>query len=102
MTAIQISNLGKVYTTKLTRKVVALENLDLEIRRGEIFGFLGPNGAGKTTTIKLLMNLISSTTGEASILGIPFRVEDRLIIPDKDLFCYSIKNPCLFRLYHNC
>ena len=71
MTAIQTSNLGKVYTTKLTRKVVALENLDLEIRRGEVFGFLGPNGAGKTTTIKLLVNLISSTTGEASILGIP-------------------------------
>ena len=71
MTAIQISGLGKVYTKKLTRKVVALENLDLEVKRGEIFGFLGPNGAGKSTTINLLMNLISPTTGEAHILGIP-------------------------------
>jgi ABC-2 type transport system ATP-binding protein len=70
MTAIQISNLGKVYTKKLTRKVVALENLDLEVKRGEMFGFLGPNGAGKSTTIKLLMNLIRPTTGGASILGV--------------------------------
>ena len=63
--------LGKVYTTKLTRKVVALQDLDLEVKRGEIFGFLGPNGAGKSTTINLLMNLIGPTTGEASLLGIP-------------------------------
>jgi ABC-2 type transport system ATP-binding protein len=50
---------------------VALKDLDLEVKRGEIFGFLGPNGAGKTTTIKLLMNLIRPTAGEAHILGIP-------------------------------
>jgi ABC-2 type transport system ATP-binding protein len=71
MTAILTSMLGKVYTTKLTRKVVALQDLDLEVKRGEIFGFLGPNGAGKSTTINLLMNLIGPTTGEASLLGIP-------------------------------
>lgn len=71
MTAIRTSMLGKVYTTKLTRKVVALQDLDLEVKRGEIFGFLGPNGAGKSTTINLLMNLIKPTTGEASLLGIP-------------------------------
>ena len=71
MTAIRTSMLGKVYTTKLTRKVVALQDLDLEVKRGEIFGFLGPNGAGKSTTINLLMNLIGPTTGEASLLGIP-------------------------------
>ena len=71
MTAVQTNKLGKAYTTKLTRKVVALKDLDLEVKRGEIFGFLGPNGAGKTTTIKLLMNLIRPTAGEAHILGIP-------------------------------
>jgi len=71
MTAVQTNKLGKAYTTKLTRKVVALKDLDLEVKRGEIFGFLGPNGAGKSTTINLLMNLISPTTGEASLLGIP-------------------------------
>ena len=70
MTAIKTSSLGKTYTKRLTRKVVALESLDLEVNRGEIFGFLGPNGAGKSTTIQLLMNLIRPTTGSASILGI--------------------------------
>jgi ABC-2 type transport system ATP-binding protein len=71
MAAIQTMKLGKVYKKKLTQKVVALEDLNLEVKRGEIFGFLGPNGAGKTTTIKLLMSLISPTTGGASILGVP-------------------------------
>jgi ABC-2 type transport system ATP-binding protein len=69
MTAILTSMLGKVYTTKLTRKVVALQDLDLEVKRGEIFGFLGPNGAGKSTTINLLMNLIGPTTSSRKNLG---------------------------------
>lgn len=51
------------------RAVTALEHLDLEVRRGEIFGFLGPNGAGKTTTLKILMGLIYPTKGKAWILG---------------------------------
>jgi len=51
------------------RKVRALNQLNLEVRRGEIFGFLGPNGAGKTTTLKLLMRLIYPTQGGARILG---------------------------------
>lgn len=53
------------------RKVRALDQLNLEVRRGEIFGFLGPNGAGKTTTLKLLMRLIYPTHGSACILGHP-------------------------------
>lgn len=51
------------------RPVTALERLDLEVRRGEIFGFLGPNGAGKTTTLKILMGLIYPTSGKAWMLG---------------------------------
>jgi len=51
------------------RKVRALNQLNLEVQRGEIFGFLGPNGAGKTTTLKLLMRLIYPTQGGARILG---------------------------------
>jgi ABC-2 type transport system ATP-binding protein len=53
------------------RKVRALDQLNLEVHRGEIFGFLGPNGAGKTTTLKLLMRLIYPTQGSAHILGHP-------------------------------
>ena len=52
-------------------RTVALEGLDLEVPRGEIFGFLGPNGAGKSTTIRLLLNLIRPTSGRAWITGVP-------------------------------
>ncbi len=48
--------------------VTAVDRLDLEVRKGEIFGFLGPNGAGKTTTLKILMGLIYPTSGRAWIL----------------------------------
>jgi ABC-2 type transport system ATP-binding protein len=51
------------------RPVTAVERLDLEVCKGEIFGFLGPNGAGKTTTLKMLMGLIYPTSGKAWILG---------------------------------
>lgn len=57
--------------TKHYGRVAALEGLDLEVKRGEIFGFLGPNGSGKTTTIRLLLGLIHPTRGSARILGIP-------------------------------
>src|SRR5438874_7026668 len=50
------------------RPVTAVDHLDLEVRKGEIFGFLGPNGAGKTTTLKILMGLIYPTSGRAWIL----------------------------------
>ena len=50
------------------RPVMALEGLDLEVQKGEVFGFLGPNGAGKTTTLKILMGLIYPTSGKAWIL----------------------------------
>jgi len=56
--------------TKSYGKVRALRGVDLEVRRGEIFGFLGPNGAGKTTTIRCLLDLIRPNSGTARVLGI--------------------------------
>lgn len=55
--------------TKAYKGVRALESLDLEIRRGEVFGLLGPNGSGKTTTIRLLLGLLRPTSGRAMIAG---------------------------------
>jgi ABC-2 type transport system ATP-binding protein len=57
--------------TKHFGRVVALDDLDLEVRRGEIFGFLGPNGAGKSTTIRLLLGLVRPTAGQAWLGGVP-------------------------------
>ncbi|HYK89265.1 MAG TPA: ABC transporter ATP-binding protein, partial [Acidobacteriota bacterium] len=73
MAVIQIENLTKDFRVGFWKKrpVRALEGLNLEVERGEIFGFLGPNGAGKTTTLKILMNLLRATSGEAKILGEP-------------------------------
>ncbi len=63
---IETQNLTKVYRDFWGRqKVQALKALDLEIRRGEIFGLLGPNGSGKTTTMKLLLGLLFPTSGKA-------------------------------------
>jgi ABC-2 type transport system ATP-binding protein len=50
--------------------VEAVRGVDLEIQRGEIFGFLGPNGAGKSTTVKMLTTLLTITAGKAEVLGI--------------------------------
>jgi ABC-2 type transport system ATP-binding protein len=67
---IETRNLSKVYRDFWGRqKVRALKALDLEVRRGEIFGLLGPNGSGKTTTIKLVLGLLFPTSGRALVFG---------------------------------
>jgi ABC-2 type transport system ATP-binding protein len=63
-TAIRTEGLTKHYGD-----VAALVDLDLDVRRGEVFGFLGPNGAGKTTAIRTLLDDLRPTSGRASILG---------------------------------
>jgi ABC-2 type transport system ATP-binding protein len=65
-----------IQTQGLTRtfaQVRAVDNLNLEVPAGSVFGFLGPNGAGKTTTIRLLLGLIEPTGGSASVLGFDTR-----------------------------
>ena len=59
-TAIQIQNLTKIYSTN---NLKAVDSLDLEIYKGEIFGLLGPNGAGKTSLIRMLVGLLKSSSG---------------------------------------
>ncbi|HZL87782.1 MAG TPA: ABC transporter ATP-binding protein [Pirellulaceae bacterium] len=67
---IETRNLTKVFRDFWGRpKVRALNALDLQIRRGEIFGLLGPNGSGKSTTIKLLLGLLFPTNGQALVFG---------------------------------
>jgi len=67
--------------TKHYGKRIAVKNLNLEVRRGEIMGFLGPNGAGKTTTIRMALGLIAPTTGSVEILGQEVATHGSRILP---------------------
>jgi ABC-type multidrug transport system ATPase subunit len=69
-------NLSKHYGNRL-----AVNNLNLEVRRGEIFGFLGPNGAGKTTTIRMALGLIAPTSGSVEILGLDVATQRANVLP---------------------
>ena len=64
MNAIEIKNLTKVYG-----KNRGIQDINISVQEGEIYGFIGPNGAGKSTTIKTLLNFIYPTSGEALIFG---------------------------------
>ena len=84
MTVMQTHGLTKRYG-----RVVAVEDLNLSVREGEVYGLLGPNGSGKTTTILLLLGLTEPTSGEARVLGFdpmrePLKVKSRVgYLPDQ-------------------
>ncbi|KGN38085.1 ABC transporter ATP-binding protein [Knoellia subterranea] len=61
---VSVENLTKRYGD-----ITAVDGVSLEVRSGEVFGFLGPNGAGKTTTLRMLLGLVSPTSGRALVLG---------------------------------
>ncbi|MCC7564447.1 MAG: ATP-binding cassette domain-containing protein [Methanobacterium sp.] len=67
---IQVQNLTKIYG-----KLMAVNHINFEVRKGEIFGFLGPNGAGKTTTLRMLTGIIKPDQGKADILGFNIQKE---------------------------
>ncbi|WP_105316498.1 ABC transporter ATP-binding protein [Thermus tenuipuniceus] len=75
--------------TKRYGRVVAVEDLNLEVKEGEVFGLLGPNGSGKTTTILMLLGLTEPTRGEARVLGLdpmrePLKVKSQVgYLPDQ-------------------
>ena len=71
-----------IQTDRLTKRYGrsrGIEDLDLSVRRGEIFGFLGPNGAGKTTTIRTLLDLLHPTSGTARLFALDSRRDSRAI-----------------------
>ncbi|WP_243032280.1 ABC transporter ATP-binding protein [Thermus altitudinis] len=84
MVVIETHGLSKRYG-----RVVAVEDLNLEVKEGEVFGLLGPNGSGKTTTILMLLGLTEPTKGEARVLGLdpmrePLKVKSRVgYLPDQ-------------------
>jgi ABC-2 type transport system ATP-binding protein len=68
--AVSVSGLTKLYPVPMRwQKVVAVKDLNLEVREGEVYGLLGPNGSGKSTTLKVLLGLVTPTRGESKIFG---------------------------------
>lgn len=69
-TAVSITGLTKLYPVPMRRqKVVAVKDLNLEVPEGQVYGLLGPNGSGKSTTLKILLGLVTPTTGTSKIFG---------------------------------
>jgi ABC-2 type transport system ATP-binding protein len=80
---IKTDQITKIF--KLGKKnppITAVEDLTLEVKEGEVFGFLGPNGAGKTTTVRMLTSLIAPTSGHATINGLQLGKDDQKIRGD--------------------
>ncbi len=94
--AVEINGLSKLYKDFWGRpKVRALDDLNLTIQRGEVFGLLGPNGSGKSTTIKLLLGLIFPTSGSARILGRPIgdpEINNRIGFLPEESYLYRFLN----------
>ena len=66
---LSVKNLNKIYNSKKTNPTHALNNLNLDVKEGEIFGLLGPNGAGKTTFINILAGTVIKSSGEVNVWG---------------------------------
>lgn len=93
---LQTKNLGKRF-----KKRWAVQNLNLEVQRGDVFGFLGPNGAGKSTTIRAVLSLIAPTTGDVELFGRSLRKDREAALasvggivekPDFYLYLSAYKN----------
>ena len=67
--ALKVEKLTKIYSGKSQKEVVALNNLNLEVKEGEIFGLLGPNGAGKTTFLNILAGTVIKNSGSVNVWG---------------------------------
>ena len=86
-----------IRTTNLTKEYdgfKAVDNLNLEVERGQIYGFLGPNGAGKTTTILMLLGILKPTKGEIHIMGKslsknPLNIKRRLGVVSEKQYLYK-------------
>jgi len=92
---IQTHDLTKVYSAFMRPDVLALDRLNMQVGRGEVFGLLGPNGSGKTTTTKLLLGLIFPTSGSATVLGRPagdIAAKERIGFLPEESYLYRFLN----------
>lgn len=93
---LKTEKLGKVFRDFWLRtRVRAVDDLDLEVRPGEVFGLLGPNGSGKSTTIKMLLGLLFPTDGRVEVFGAPpsdVRTKQRIGYLPEETYLYPFLN----------
>ena len=104
--SLKVEKLTKIYSQKSGNKIKALNNLNLEVKEGEIFGLLGPNGAGKTTLILHLNGILGNLTGEIEVDGLKYTPENIAEIrktvgvvfqdPDDQLFMPTVLEDVMF------
>jgi len=96
--ALKVEKLTKVYSGKSTKKIRALNNLNLEVKQGEIFGLLGPNGAGKTTFLNILAGTVIKNSGTVNVWGYdldrnPRQVKSSIGIVPQEVFLDPFFSP---------
>jgi ABC-2 type transport system ATP-binding protein len=91
--AISIQNLTKVYPIPFKReKVTAVQNLSLTVEPGQVYGLLGPNGSGKSTTMKIVLGLVSPTSGRTEIFG-----RDSTTVESREDVGFLPENPYFYK-----
>lgn len=103
MNVIEIKNLLKIYKSPfMRRESIGVNNLVLEVYKGEIFGLLGPNGAGKTTTLKIITGLLKPTSGKVTLFsGVsPKEARERIgFLPENPVFYQHLTGMELLKFY---
>ena len=77
--ALKVEDLTKIYSEKSSNEIKALNNLNLEVKKGEIFGLLGPNGAGKTTFLNILAGTVTKNSGSVNVWGYDLDLNSRQV-----------------------
>ena len=77
--ALKVEDLTKIYSEKSSNEIKALNNLNLEVKKGEIFGLLGPNGAGKTTFLNILAGTVIKNSGSVNVWGYDLDLNSRQV-----------------------
>src|ERR1700691_1891363 len=91
--AISIQNLTKIYPIPFRReKVTAVQDLSLSVEPGQVYGLLGPNGSGKSTTMKIVLGLVSPTSGKTEIFG-----RDSTTVESREDVGFLPENPYFYK-----
>jgi ABC-2 type transport system ATP-binding protein len=91
--AVAVHGLTKIFPVPFHRqRIVAVNNLNLRIEPGEVYGLLGPNGSGKSTTLKIILGLVSPTSGRTEIFG-----RDSRLVESREAVGFLPENPYFYK-----